>query len=234
MSRRLILFDIDGTLIAPGPIPRALFGQALSQVLGREISLSFNDVAGATDPTIAAAVLRREGMADGQLARGVQQVLDWYAPRVAEQLPGSGTVTVHGGAEALVHGCLARGWDVALLTGNLPGGAKAKLADTGLWDLFSFGIFGDEGNSRVDLPPLAREKAWDRLGKVYHAHETILVGDTPADAQVARLAGMRSLVVCRRDEPQWREAILAEEPTWLVDNFEDTEQLLNTLEEENT
>ncbi|MEE9162478.1 MAG: hydrolase, partial [Candidatus Neomarinimicrobiota bacterium] len=63
-QRKLVLFDVDGTLIAPGPIPRQAMAEAISAGLGRDVTLSFLDVAGQTDPTIIRNALAQSGTND--------------------------------------------------------------------------------------------------------------------------------------------------------------------------
>ncbi len=229
-GRRLILFDIDGTLISPGPIPRETMAAALSAELGEPVTLSFHHVAGSTDPVIVREALLRHGNGLPASSAAVSAVLDRYLEQVEEKLRDLGGVTIFPGARELVQACRKAGWATAIMTGNLERGAAAKLAGTGLWELFDFGIFGDDGHRREDLPYVAAERAWDVLQEAYPAAVTTLIGDTPADARVARQAGMRGLVVCRREEPEWRAAIEAEAPTWVVDDLEDTAALMALLE----
>ncbi len=229
--RKLILFDIDGTLLTPGPIPREALAEAVSHFLGKPVELSFPDVAGFTDPTIIHNTLARHGYNGGIPANQLAAVLEHYLSLVEERLPASDALRVYPGAEALVRGCQQENWVTALLTGNVKRGARAKLARTGLWDLFAFGIFGDDGNRREDLPWIAQERAWDTVRESFRPEETILIGDTPNDARIARMNGIGSLLVCRREEPEWRQAIVDEQPTWLVDNFGDVAAIINLLKE---
>ncbi len=230
-SRKLILFDIDGTLLTPGPIPRQALAEAISHFLGTPVELSFREVAGFTDPTIIHNSLARHGYNGGIPADQLAEVLEHYLSLVEERLPDSSDLHVYPGAEALVRSCQQENWVTALLTGNVERGARAKLARTGLWDLFAFGIFGDDGNRREDLPWIARERAWDVVRESFRPEDTILIGDTPNDAFIARLNRIASLIVCRRDEPDWRQAIEKQEPTSLVDGFDDVAAIMKLLKE---
>ena len=228
-QRRLILFDVDGTLIAPGPAGRHALAAAISDYLGQRVRLSFHDVAGFTDPIIIRTALTRHSH-NNQLPPGsLDTILKRYLATLEEQLGHSKGVKVFPGAAELVRACKEEHWVTALLTGNVERGARAKLAGTGLWDQFEFGIFGGDANAREDLPWMARERAWDALHEVFHPADMILVGDTPNDARVARLNGVASLIVCRRQEPEWRQAIQAERPTWLVDNFDNVPGLIQLM-----
>lgn len=228
-SRKLILFDVDGTLITPGPIPRQALAEAVSHFLGRQIELTFFDVAGRTDPTIISNALARHGTGTRASDGEINGILEHFLTLVEERLPNSGAVQVFPGAEALVRACIDENWIPALLTGNVERGARLKLASTGLWDLFAFGVFGNDGNSREDLPWAARERAWDVLHEAFMPADIILIGDTPNDACVAQLNDVASLIVCRREEPEWRRAIEAERPTWVVEDFGDVPGLIRMM-----
>jgi phosphoglycolate phosphatase-like HAD superfamily hydrolase len=225
----LVLFDVDGTLLTPGPVPRLALAEALSRYLGLPVELSFHEVAGFTDPTIIQNALARYGNHRQVSPAAVEAIIGDYLALVTERLPDSDAVQVFPGAKELVMACRNEGWTTALLTGNVEQGARLKLDRTGLWELFAFGVFGNDGNSREDLPWLARERAWEVLSVAFSAKHIILVGDTPNDARIARLNAIRSLIVCRRGEPEWRAAIKAESPTWLVDDLEDIPVLIQLM-----
>lgn len=229
IGRRLVLFDVDGTLLTPGPVPRLALAEAISRYLGLPVELSFHEVAGFTDPTIIQNALARYGNHRQVDSAAVEAIIGDYLALVTERLPGSDAVQVFVGAKELVLACRDEGWTTALLTGNVERGARLKLDRTGLWELFAFGVFGDDGNSREDLPWVARERAFEVLSVAFSAEHIILVGDTPNDARIARLNAIRSLIVCRREEPEWRAAIKAEDPTWVVDDFENVPVLMQLM-----
>ncbi|UCH09287.1 MAG: haloacid dehalogenase-like hydrolase [Fidelibacterota bacterium] len=228
-GRKLILFDIDGTLITPGPIPRRAMAEAISHFLGSSIELSFYDVAGLTDPVIIRNAIGRHDAKMTTTDGEIEAILDHFLGLVEQRLPPSNEVRVFPGAEELVRACQQEGWVAALLTGNMERGARIKLASTGLWDLFAFGVYGGDGNARVDLPWVARERAWDMLQESFRPTDTILIGDTPNDARVAQQNNIASLIVCRREESEWRQAIEAEKPTWLVKDFDDVPHLIKLM-----
>ena len=230
-THKLILFDIDGTLLTPGPIPRTALAEALSGFLGEPVKLDFHDVAGFTDPTIIRNALQRNGYRRLIDAQVIETILADYLDLVTKRLPASDGVRVFPGAKELVIACRNEGWATALLTGNVRPGADLKLANTGLRDLFAFGVFGADGNSREDLPWVARERAWEVLSIAFQPADIILVGDTPNDARIAKLNDIHSLIVCRRGEPEWREGIEAESPTWMVDDFENVQMIIELFKD---
>lgn len=229
MYSKLILFDVDGTLLSPGPIPRQMMQEAISAYLNKPITLDYHDVAGFTDPTIIQEALRNKGSVDGDLTIATATILESYLGNVTEQLAAKGGVSLFDGARELVLACQGEGWATALLTGNVEIGARAKVEPTGLWDLFAFGAWGDDGAERVDLPAVALRKATAVLQQSFEPEDVILIGDTPQDARIGRLNNIRTMVVCRRPEPEWREAIEAESPTWVVDDFSNLPAILSLM-----
>jgi phosphoglycolate phosphatase len=83
----------------------------------------------------------------------------------------------------------------ALLTGNLERGARIKLAAAGLWHHFQFGVWGDEGSRRVDLGPLALERARHVTGLTFSPSETVVVGDSLHDVECGLALGARVVAV---------------------------------------
>lgn len=204
-------------------------GEAIGSYLDKEVALSFHDVAGSTDLAIVRQALRRYGNSAQINSGSIEAVLSAYLELLEKRLPGSDDVKVYPGARELVSACREAGWATAIMTGNVERGARAKLAGTGLLEMFDFGIYGDDGHQREDLPFVAAERGWDVLAESFPPGVTTLIGDTPNDARVARMAGMANMIVCRREEPEWRAAIEAESPTWLVDSLADTDQLMAYL-----
>lgn len=229
MHSKLILFDVDGTLLSPGPIPRQTMQEAISDHLEMPITLDYHDVAGFTDPTIIQAALRNKGGVDGDLIEATAAILASYLSKVTERLAANGGIVLFDGARELVLACQGEGWATALLTGNVEIGARAKVEPTGLWNLFAFGAWGDDGAERVDLPPAALKKAATVLQQSFAPEDVILIGDTPQDARIGRLNNIQTMIVCRRPEPEWREAIEAESPTWVVDDFSNVPAILSLL-----
>lgn len=195
---RLVLWDIDGTLVRAGPHGRDAFGVAFSAVFGRDVDVSELPMAGRTDHAIAMAMLAEEGVEDpehhldrvlGELAAALE------TKREAISAQGSATPGAHAALEAL--GGQAD-LTQSLLTGNLEVNAALKLSAFGLAQLVDLEIGGygsDPHTERTDLVGVAREKA-ARLRSVHvEAHDTVLIGDTPLDVEAARAAGARAVAV---------------------------------------
>ena len=229
-GKQLVLFDIDGTILRSGALPRQLMNEAVKDLAGASPDLQVEEVAGFTDPMIIRAALRKVRFNTTDVHSAVESVLRDYLVRLKRSYPSYKPVQLYEDSMGLVHRCKREGWHVGLLTGNLQAGAKIKLDRFNIWGEFDFGVFGDDASAREDLLWMAPEIAWDKLGEAYTHDRMVIVGDTPNDARVAYLNGVRSLIVCRR--PEWRSKIESQNPTWIVDSLEDVDTLIHWLKEE--
>ena len=227
--KKLILFDIDGTLINPGTLARKLIDEAIAELTGDSPDLSVEDVAGFTDPSIVRNALLKLKYRNGSLENNVETILSAYLKKLKQQYADCDEPKHYKDAVKLVNSCKKQEWHVGLFSGNLRESAKIKLDRFNLWDEFSFGIFGDDAYERGDMLWMAPELAWDALGEAYTHDRIILVGDTPNDAKVANENNVRSLIVCRR--PQWRNKIISENPTWIVETLENSKEIVKWIKE---
>ena len=201
---RLVLWDIDGTLVRTGPHGREAFGAAFAAVFGREVDVSDLPMAGRTDHAITMALLEDEGIDDREshLDRMFAELTSALeARREAIAAEGHATPGARSALEAL-----GRRGDLtqSLLTGNLEINAALKLSAFGLADLVDLEIGGygsDPHTTRSDLVGAAREKAARLRGLNVSAADTVLIGDTPLDVQAARQAGARSVAVATGPHP---------------------------------
>ena len=188
---RLLLFDIDGTLLRCGPQVRGFFGEALREVYGTAGDLDHYDFSGKTDPQITFELMTAAGLPAAEVRARIPQMGDAYASRIEARL---GPVEVIPGA-AEVLAALAGRRDVVLglVTGNWRRGALAKLQRGGLDHHFARGLdghflcgaFGDDGEDRACLPPLAIERTRAATGHPFTAADALIVGDSVEDVRCA-------------------------------------------------
>ena len=190
---RLLLFDIDGTLLRCGRQVRVLFAEALLEVYGTSGDLDHFDFSGKTDPQIVRELMTAAGIPVDEVRARLPQMRDAYAGRIEARL---GPVEVLPGA-AEVLAALAGRDDVvvALLTGNWRRGAGAKLRRGGLHDHFAFGAFGDDGEDRVCLPPVALERAREVTGHDFTPADALIIGDSVEDVRCALACDVPLLAV---------------------------------------
>lgn len=191
---RLVLFDIDGTLLSGGRAARTVFAGALTEVFGTCGDVETFAFEGKLDPMIVRELLLAAGVPEETVLSRRAEALALYLDRLEAALAVERPV-LKPGVAAVLDGVARAGAVVpALLTGNVERGARIKLAAVGLWDRFTFGAFGDEAPRREDLGPVALEKA-RRLGHAFTGPDCVVVGDAPQDVACALALGARIVAV---------------------------------------
>lgn len=198
MSRRLILWDIDGTLLWTGPAGRLALERG-AQVAGGLDDVPQVAMGGKTDPQIVREILQLAGLLDHQCDHLVplalaeaQRILAGESPRMRAE----GTLLP--GVEALLS-ALDRtdGVRQTLLTGNLAPNAGVKLRTFDIEGYFDVpvGAYGSDDARRDHLVPIALRRVLEHRGEAYAPEEVWVVGDTPWDLSCARAGGVRALIV---------------------------------------
>lgn len=225
---RLILFDIDGTLINSSRIGRVALGRALLDVFGTAGALEIYEFAGKTDRRIIHDLMTEQGWTAEEIIRR-QQIVEERMAEAGRMLFNAESVWPCPGIPALLHS-LTRRQDVvlAILTGNLQSTAPLKLAAAGIDpSLFVAGAYGSESLERNDLLDIALERVNGSTGLRFSGEDIIVVGDTPADIRCAR-AG-KSLALAVATGPYSAEALSHYQPDFLYEDLSQTEEVLNDL-----
>jgi len=191
---RLLLFDIDGTLVWGGPAKDA-FQSAMLEVFGTAGPIEGHDFAGKTDPQIARELLHGAGFSDDEVAAGFARLWELYLSGLERLLPERPMTTLPGVRALLA--ALAKLEDVALglVTGNIAGGARLKLGSVGLHSHFRVGGYGSDHEARNHLPGIAIQRARQEWGVPFEVDQVVVVGDTPRDVECGRLEGTRTVAV---------------------------------------
>jgi phosphoglycolate phosphatase-like HAD superfamily hydrolase len=194
---KLVLFDVDGTLIDAHRSGRRALARAFARTFGLDAtdvdaSLDRVSFAGCTDLKIvgdAADVLRLEldGKRDALLEAYLGELERGVAERPARRLPG---------VPAILKALQARtDRTIGLLTGNIREGARLKLGSCGLDTFFEDGGFGDDGLERADIARVAHARFTERIGHELPPRDVAVVGDTQHDVTAARACGFVSVAV---------------------------------------
>jgi len=192
---KLVLFDIDGTLLSCGPQVRPLFAGALMEVFGTTGAIDAYDFTGRTDPGIVLDLVRGAGVPDAVVREGLLRMRELYTGRLERSLDRAGMRLLPGVVEILERLSGREDVVLALLTGNWEPGAKAKLSRFGLEGYFPFGAFGCDGIERSDLPPVALDRAERATGRRFRPEEVLIVGDSIHDVSCAHAHGIPCLAV---------------------------------------
>jgi phosphoglycolate phosphatase len=197
--RRLILWDIDGTLVSAGAAARVAFDLAVARVIGRAPGQHDVHMSGKTDPQIAMEILATMALSEREARETLPDVLrslEIELERAIDVIRRDGLV--HPGARELLTR-LAAAPDVVqtVLTGNLAANARLKLGAFGLdrWVDLDIAATGDDHHDRTELVPVALEKASRRFGHPFEPADAWVIGDTPRDLECARAGGARCLLV---------------------------------------
>jgi phosphoglycolate phosphatase-like HAD superfamily hydrolase len=225
--RRLVLFDIDGTILTDRGASRSAFAEALASVYGYAGDLSRYDFSGRTDPQIAHMVLRDAGHAAEDIDSALPRLWEIYlaglernaTPERVRVMPGIRDLL----AELEAHDDVV----LALLTGNIEPGARLKLGGAGLNDYFPFGAFGSDSPDRTDLPPIAIQRASRQLGKEFRGQDVVIIGDSIYDVRCGVPYEATTIAVASGKTPA--ETLRAENPRHFFESAEDLGAMVRAI-----
>jgi len=194
---RLVLFDIDGTLLLTDGAGRRAIHRALLEIFGAT-GPEDHRFDGKTDPQIVRELMRAVGHADEHIDSRMRELFGLYVTCLREELrdPEHRAAPLPGVIALLDK--LAERDDVALglLTGNLVDGSRAKLEAVGIDpDIFVLGAYGSDHEHRPELPAIAQRRAREVLGIDIPGRDVVVIGDTPADVECGRDIGARAIGV---------------------------------------
>lgn len=192
---RLILFDIDGTLLRCGRQVAEVFISCLKQTYGTVGELDGYSFAGRTDPGIVLDLMTAGGVDKESVVAGLPEMRQLYLDRLEQTLDPKKMTLLPGVIDLLEHLTAIPDVTVGLLTGNWQGGARTKLERFDLNRFFSFGAFGDDGFIRRDLLPRAWVRASREAGRDFLPKDTLLVGDSILDVDCGLTHGVPVLAV---------------------------------------
>lgn len=215
---RLVLFDIDGTLIATGGAGVRAFASVARATFGSADGFARFNFAGRTDGSIVRDFFLGCGIepTTANFERFFDDYVFWLDHHLGER-PGRVLPGVWECLRSLR--AMPEVPMIGLLTGNIRLGAELKLRHFGLWSEFVVGAFGDEHELRGELARIARERGEEMMGCRLAEEDVLVIGDTPLDIGCAKSIGARCLAVAsggatlevlRNHEPTWAYPSLAE------------------------
>jgi phosphoglycolate phosphatase-like HAD superfamily hydrolase len=224
-AERLLLFDIDGTLMVSGGAGESALKDAMLDRFGIVEDLAGISLAGSTDALIARMLLEKHGLP--VTVENTTALLDAYLSHLPKRMP------LHAGR--LLPGIVALldrlkehpDCYLALLTGNMRRGAEIKLSHYGVWDYFEFGAFADDHHDRNELGHFARTRARDRHGIEFAPERIYVIGDTPRDIECGRAIGARTVAIATGNYPV--AALEGHQPDYLFPDLSDTDAVLAAL-----
>jgi phosphoglycolate phosphatase len=225
LKTKLVLFDIDQTILNSGGAGERALTLALRERFGREETLENIEIAGKTDLWIAHRIFEAHGIAPEQ--DKLDDFLDGYLLFLKDEL-GRGSGHLLPGFPAILHALEALPHvALGLLTGNLRRGAELKLGHYGVLDHFSFGAFADDSHERNQLGPFAQQRAAEAHGVEFGVRSIFIIGDTPHDIACAKAIDARSVGVATGRYS--REQLDASNAEFVFDDLGDVDGVIRTL-----
>ena len=214
---RVILFDIDGTLVRTGGAGKAAMEDALREAFAVCEILDTVPYSGRTDRAIARDLLRVHGIPD--TATNERTLREAYLARLPETLGRYPGLVCPGVADLVTELAACPNTVLGLLTGNVRAGAATKLGHYGLWQHFRCGGFGDDHYDRDDVARAAVASARAAAGRDLDPRNVWVVGDTPLDVSCARAVGANAVAVATGWHPL--EELVACEPDHVFADLSD-------------
>lgn len=223
---KLLLFDIDGTILDSGGAGVRALNLAFREVFGRENAFQGISMAGKTDLQIIRECLaaHRYPSENGL----VPAVMDAYVRHLGSEIVNSRRHLKPGVQEVL---SLLRGRRddcmLGLLTGNIEQGARIKLGAFSLNGYFPAGAFGDDDEDRNKLLPIARKRFEHLSGSTIEFTQCVIIGDTPRDVYCAKPYGARCVAVATG--PYTPQALIEAGADAVFETLADTDAVMDAL-----
>jgi len=208
---RLVLFDIDGTLVHTGGAGVKAFAKVFDTEFGARDGFERLKFAGRTDPSLVREFFTVHGIpaTPANFGRFFERYVFWL-----DHILRDSRCELCPGVWEFIRGlqALPQPPRLALLTGNIRLGAEIKLRHFNLWDVFETGAFADDHEERDHIAAIARERGSEILGEGLSGGQVLVIGDTPLDIRCARAisacvlavaTGGHKLEELRRHNPDW-------------------------------
>lgn len=229
MKRKLVLFDIDGTILLSAGAGRRAITTALGEVIGDHTAFERIRFDGKTDPQIVSEMLSAAGHEPPHSEDHVRALCERYVSLLEVELQAATGMRIMPGIASLLDRLEAEsGVVLGLLTGNLARGAELKLRAAGVDPTrFLVGAYGSDAAHRPELPAIAARRAEPIFGRVPTGPEVVIIGDTPADVACGAGIGARAVAVATGSYTVAELAACG--PHAVFEDLADTDQVLQTI-----
>jgi phosphoglycolate phosphatase len=225
--KKLLLFDLDWTLIYTGGAGVRAFNRAFEEMFAISQALTGLTLDGKTDRSIARELitvrLNREAT-EGEM----EALCGTYLTCLAKEVPQSPGFKILPGVPELLKALSVR-CDVmmGLGTGNLKAGAEIKLTRPDFWRYFAFGGFADDSEIRSEVLAAGVKRGEALIHKKFEPKDVIVIGDNFRDIEAGKAIGATTIAVATG--PMKAEELAAHNPDHLVNDLSDTEKILHVL-----
>lgn len=219
---KLLLFDIDGTILSTDGAGSRAVRRAFEKVQGVDAKIEMIDFAGKTDPLILKDIYLN-ALGREHTPKEEEKVYFHYIEYLREEIK-TAEIDVKPGIRKLLHTLSDR--DDILLglgTGNIEQGARIKLGQVGLNDHFKFGGFGCDSEHRTEVLKQGIERAHKHTNTGFT--QTFVIGDTPHDINHGKAAGARVVAVATGYYS--KEELIEHGPDYFYEDLSDTESVIS-------
>ena len=224
---KLLLFDIDGTLLLTNGAGTRAANRAFEKIYGIKNAMNRIDAAGKTDPIILKEIFMNELNRDFSKEEA-QELYKHYVPFLEEETRKSEITVMPGVIKLLENLTPRKDMVIGVATGNIEEGAWIKLRSAGLDNHFKFGGFGSDSHSREQLILKALDRAKNHIAHPSHFEKIFVIGDTPYDINHGRAAGAVTVGVATGSYS--REELEEHSPDHLFDDLNSLEMVLRVFE----
>ncbi len=223
---KLILFDIDGTMLYSNGNGKLALIKAVEEVYKRTINSSIR-MAGKTDKQIVYELLK-DSLSKEEIYKSYPLLFSSYIRYLKSYYTIDRGVGIYSGVRELLDAIKrVNGNAIGLLTGNIYKGAVIKLSTFNIKGYFSFGAFGDDGFYRYELPGIAVKRALDKTKHRFTGKDIVIIGDTTNDIECGRHLGVKTIVVCTNKNSE--RSLKQAKPDYFFHSFECTDDVIEAI-----
>lgn len=224
--RKLILFDIDGTMISGKYDNPDSFSDAIKAVHNIDVEISWGDIQGMTDPQILKETLLKNGISKKNIKQNMSRYFDEMSKSFQRSVKNREMKPLDGVKELLIS-LKSKSIVLGLVTGNLSSIAKGKLEKIGLLEYFDIGSFGDDDINRTKLVKLAIKRAGTKFKHSFR-NKIVIIGDSPSDIKAGLEAGIQTIGVATG---KYSKKTLQEAgANAAVDSLKDTNKIIRLID----
>jgi phosphoglycolate phosphatase len=224
---KLVIFDLDQTLVNLISVHDAAVGELFKTYFGVDASLYEIDFAGKSLTENFIELARLKGIADSEFVDKSKSILESYEQIFQSKIPSSASDYILPGVIPLLERLSKTSNFVVLYTGDSPGVTHRVLQVTGLDKYFKFSVHGTEASSRVEMAKMAIRKAEHSIGDRFEGKDVVIIGDSVRDVECGKQLNALTIAVATGFHSE--EELMSREPDYLFKNLEDYERLLHII-----
>ncbi len=224
MKYKLVLFDIDGTLIWSGYAGSRALKKTFENLYNLSDPLKGINPDGMTDPEIIKEIFKKN-LNKSPSEKEIKEVFENYLYYLKETVWNKDYRVMEGVRELIIELKKLKEFVIGIATGNIYEGAKIKLMPSGLWDFFEIGAFASDSEKREEILKIAKERA--ARYKKSKIEKVIVIGDTPLDIIAAKKAGFISIGMATGNFK--KENLQNFSPDFVFENFKDYKKIVSLL-----